>query len=76
MNGLNLFKSIYTQILKCCKNTELAMAYACDLILQLQDANYNLGRIANIEMYEEDDVLIIDVNYFTDYLENYCGDDD
>lgn len=55
MNGLNLFKSIYTQFLKCCKNTELAMAYACDLILQLQDANYNLGRIANIEIEESDD---------------------
>lgn len=55
MNGLNLFKSIYTQILKCCKNTELAMAYSCDLILQLQDAGYNVGRIADIKFDEDDD---------------------
>lgn len=55
MNGLNLFKSVYTQILKCCKNTELAMAYSCDLILQLQDAGYNVGRIANIKFDESDD---------------------
>lgn len=55
MNGLNLFRSIYTQFLKKCKNMELAMAYACDLILQLQDANYKLGRIANINIDESDD---------------------
>lgn len=55
MNGLNLFRSVYTQILKNCKNTELAMAYSCDLILQLQDSGYNVGRIANIEIDESDD---------------------
>lgn len=55
MNGLNLFKSVYTQILKCCKNTELAMAYSCDLILQLQDSGYNVGRIANIKIDESYD---------------------
>lgn len=55
MNGLNLFRSVYSQILKCCKNTELAMAYSCDLILQLQDAGYNVGRIANIKFDESDD---------------------
>lgn len=57
MNGLNLFRSVYTQILKNCKNTEQAMAYSCDLILQLQDAGYKLGRIANIEIEESDDYL-------------------
>lgn len=55
MNGLNLFQSVYTQILKCCKNTELAMAYSCDLILQLQDSGYNIGRIVAIEFEESDD---------------------
>lgn len=55
MNGLNLFRSVYTQILKNCKNTELAMAYSCDLILQLQDAGYKLGRITNIKFDESDD---------------------
>ena len=37
---------------------------------------YKYKGVCDIEMYEEDDVLVIDVNYFTDYLENYCGDDD
>lgn len=37
---------------------------------------YKFKGVCDIEMYEEDDVLVIDVNYFTDYLENYCGDDD
>lgn len=55
MNGLNLFKSVYTQILKNCKNTELAMAYSCDLVLQLQDSGYNVGRIANIKIDESYD---------------------
>lgn len=55
MNGLNLFKSVYTQILKYCKNTDLAMTYSCDLILQLQDSGYNVGRIANIKIDESYD---------------------
>lgn len=38
---------------------------------------YKYKGVCDIEMYEEDDdVLVIDVNYFTDYLESYCGDDD
>lgn len=55
MNGLNLFRSVYTQFFKNCKNTELAMAYSCDLILQLQDCGYNVGRIADIKIDESDD---------------------
>ena len=37
---------------------------------------YKFKGVCDIEMYEEDDILVIDVNYFTDYLKNYCGDDD
>lgn len=37
---------------------------------------YKFKGVCAIEMYEEDDVLVIDVIYFTDYLKNYCGDDD
>ena len=38
---------------------------------------YKYKGVCDIEMYEEDDdVLVIDVNYFIDYLESYCGDDD
>lgn len=59
MNGLNLFRSVYTQFLKNCKNTELAMAYSCDLILQLQDDNYKLGHIANIKIDESVDYLYV-----------------
>lgn len=37
---------------------------------------YKYKGVCDIEMYEEDDdVLVIDVNYFTNYLKNYCGDD-
>ena len=57
MNGLNLFRSVYTQILKKIKNTELAMAYSCDSILQLQDDGYNVGCIANIRIDESIDYL-------------------
>lgn len=37
---------------------------------------YKFKGVCDIEMYEEDDILVIDVNYFIDYLKNYCGDDD
>lgn len=36
---------------------------------------YKYEGVCDIEMYEEDDVLVIDVNYFTDYLKNYCDYD-
>lgn len=36
---------------------------------------YKYKGVCDIEMYEEDDILVIDVNYFTDYLKKY-GDDD
>ena len=71
MNGLNLFRSVYTQILKCCKNTELAMAYSCDLILQLQDSGYNVGRIANIKIDESDDF-----SYACQFTIRYNGRDE
>lgn len=37
---------------------------------------YKFKGVCDIEMPEENGVLGIDVNYFTDYLKNYCGDDD
>ena len=36
---------------------------------------YKYKGVCDIEMYEEDDILVIDLNYFTDYLKRY-GDDD
>lgn len=37
---------------------------------------YKYKGVCDIEMYEEDNILVIDVNYFTDYLKNYCDYDD
>lgn len=37
---------------------------------------YKFKGVCDIEMLEENGVFGIDVNYFTDYLKNYCGDDD